>query len=132
MIQIYHKYTEWEDFKNGMFETKFKNESTLIKKASELLSNEKEFYKISIKVLENWKISTDVNLSNKNSNRQSWIGQAACCYAYKVPELLTRKAWNGLDQLTKVKANLIADKIILLYERKYFELHKDVGKTLLF
>tara|TARA_R110000787_G_scaffold161960_2_gene275324 strand:- start:1119 stop:1517 length:399 start_codon:yes stop_codon:yes gene_type:complete len=132
MIQIYYKYTEWEDFQNGMFETKFKNEDELILKAAKLLSNEIEFYNTSLKVLDNWKISSDVNLSNKNSNRQSWIGQAACCYAFGVPEILTRKAWNGLDNTIKIKANLIADKIIKVYERKYFEIHTIVGKEMLF
>jgi len=132
MIQIYYKYTEWEDFQNGMFETKFKNEDELILKAAKLLSNEIEFYNTSLKVLDNWKISSDVNLSNKNSNRQSWIGQAACCYAFGVPEILTRKAWNGLDNTIKIKANLIADKIIKVYERKYFEIHTIVEKEMLF
>ena len=132
MIQIYYKYTEWEDFQNGMFETKFKNEDELILKAAKLLSNEIEFYNTSLKVLDNWKISSDVNLSNKNSNRQSWIGQAACCFAFKVPELITRKAWNTLDNKTKIEANLIADKIIRIYERKYFELHRDMGEKMLF
>ena len=132
MIQIYYKYTEWEDFQNGMFETKLKNEETLIDKAVELLSNEEMFFEVSLKVLDKWGVSSDVNLSNKNSNRQSWIGQAACCYAFKVPETLTRKAWNSLDNITKIKANLIADKIIKIYERKYFELHRDVGKPMLF
>jgi len=132
MIQIYYKYTEWEDFQNGMFETKFKNEDELILKAAKLLSNEIEFYNTSLKVLDNWKISSDVNLSNKNSNRQSWIGQAACCYAFGVPEILTRKAWNGLDNTIKIKTNLIADKIIKVYERKYFEIHTIVEKEMLF
>ena len=77
MIQIYYKYTEWEDFQNGMFETKFKNEDELILKAAKLLRN-------------------------------------------------------GLDNTIKIKANLIADKIIKVYERKYFEIHTIVGKEMLF
>jgi len=132
MTQIYYKYTEWEDFQNGMFETEFKNEELLINQAVKLLSNEAMFFDISLKVLEKWTVSSDVNLSNKNSNRQSWIGQAACCFAFSVPETLTRKAWNSLDLITKIKANLVADKIIRIYERKYFELHRNVGEKMLF
>lgn len=132
MKQIFNKYTEWEDFINGMYKTKVNNEDELINKSKKLLSNEDEFYKVSLKVLDNWIISSNVNLSNKNSNRQSWIGQAACCYSFGSPEIITRKAWGCLDNITKIKANLVADKIIKIYEAKYRELHKRVGNQMLF
>jgi len=132
MKQIYHKYTEWEDFQNGMFETDVKNKEELILKAIQLLSNEVDFYDTSIKVLKDWKIASDVNLTNKNSNRQSWVGQAACCYAFGTPEILTRKAWNSLCDTDKIKANIVADKIIKIYERRHFEIHRAMGEPLLF
>ena len=132
MNRIYHKYTDWEDFKNGMFETDNSNDAELINKSFELLSNEDLFYKIGLKVLENWVVSSDVNLSNINSNRQSWIGQAACSYYVKANESITRKAWSMLSDIKKLKANLIADKIIKQYEKKDRGLYKNVGVPMLF
>tara|TARA_R110001599_G_scaffold258685_2_gene458926 strand:+ start:148 stop:546 length:399 start_codon:yes stop_codon:yes gene_type:complete len=132
MKQIFHKYTEWEDFQNGMFKTKVENEQYLIVKSVELLSDEIEFYKVCLNVLDNWLKSSDVNLSNKNSNRQSWIGQAACCYAFRTPETITRKAWGLLDLKTKLKANLVADKIIKIYEEKDRKIHCRLGEKMLF
>jgi hypothetical protein len=110
MIQIYHKYTEWEDFQNGMFNTAFDNESLLITNAIKLLSDDVLFYQTAINVLNKWPISSDVNLSNNSSNRQSWVGQSACCYKY----------------------NVIADKIIIIYESKYKKIHKNMGTPMLF
>jgi hypothetical protein len=132
MIQIYHKYTEWEDFQNGMFNTAFDNESLLITNAIKLLSDDVLFYQTAINVLNKWPISSDVNLSNNSSNRQSWVGQSACCYKYNVPEILTRKAWKLLPDKNKINANLIADKIIIIYESKYKKIHKNMGTPMLF
>lgn len=132
MKQIFHKYTDWEDFQNGMFETKVKNEEDLIIKSVGLLSNEIDFHNVCLNVLDNWLISSDVNLSNKHSNRQSWVGQAACCYAFGTPETTTRKAWSKLDLNTKLKANLVADKIIKIYEAKDRKIHFGLGEKMLF
>lgn len=131
-MQIYHKYTDWEDFKNGMFECKSENEPYLIEKSIELLCNHKLFYEICLMVLKEWVVSCEVNLSNKNSNRQSWIGQAACCYALGATESTTRKAWKLIDNRNKIKANLIADKIIKKYESRNRKIHKHVGNEMLF
>ena len=132
MIQIYHEYTEWEDFKNGMYETVFVNEDKLIQKAIDLLSNKDLFFKTSVKMIDDWIISSDVNLSNVRHNRRSWIGQAACCYKYGVPESLTRFAWADISSIKKIEANNVADKIIRIYEERYKRIYKDMGGEMLF
>lgn len=121
MRQIHHPYYEWEDFKNGMYETVFENEEVLIQKAIDVLSDPVEFYILCLFVLEEWKIASDVNLSNRACNRKAWLGQAACCYKSKVPELLTREAWQRLSEEQRFAANVIAKKIVDKYEseRKY-------------
>jgi len=116
MKQIHHPYYKWEDFKNGMYETVFENEEKLIQKAVELLSNSVEFYTICLFVVDEWKIATDVNLSNTSCNRKAWLGQAACCYKNRVPELLTREAWQRLSEEQRFNANVVAQKIIDKYE----------------
>ena len=130
MKQIYHKYTDWEDYKNGMFSNGVDKE--LIRKGVNLLRNDNLFLETSMLVLNYWIISCDVNLSNSNSNRQSWIGQAACSYLYGINESTTRFVWKELTLKEKIKANLIADKIIKLYEAKYYKLHSEMGTEMLF
>jgi len=133
MKQIYHHYKEWEDYINGMYEAeKPSNEDHLILEAMRLLSNQDEFFKVSLLVMKNWKISTDVNLSNKNSNRRAWVGQSACCYAYNVPELLTRVAWSMISEKTRIEANETANKIIRIYEDKNRRVHSGMGEKGLF
>ena len=132
MKQIYHHFKEWEDYQNGMYDLSNQNEELLINKAKELLSDQDLFFKTSLDVIYNWKKSTDVNLTNKNSNRRSWIGQSACCYAYGVPELLTRVAWGMLTDIQRKEANLTADKIIRIYEEKNRRVHNGMGEEGLF
>lgn len=132
MKQIYKPYTEWEDYKNGMFNLPDKKEEDyLINKAKEMLSNDELFFETSLKVLDSWVVSSDVNLTNVNQNRRSWIGQSACCFKFKVPELLTRVAWAQLNTETRDKANKVAEKIIRIYEERYRVLHQNLGEPML-
>ena len=133
MEQIYIEYQKWEDYLSGMY-----NDNDVIDKdkkvinAINLLSNPNEFYEVCQLIMNNWKNATDVNLSNKNQNRKAWLGAAACNYKYKVPEYLTRIAWGLLNKNVQDKANKIAEKIILEYERKNKQLHSDLGTKVLF
>ena len=131
MKQIYAPYTEWEDYKNGMYTLHIPIENDIINGA-ELLKNENLFFKISLEVINNWVVSTDVNLSNNSCNKQAWIGQASCCYLYGNNELTTRKSWALLTDLEKYKANNIANKIINIYETKSKKLHSRMATEMLF
>lgn len=124
---VCYPYNKWEDFLNGMYRIPDKpyNED-LILDCVNLLENEKGFFESSLSLIREWKISAEHNLSNKSINRQAWIGQAACCYKYKAPELVTRVAWSRVKPLNKIKANKIADKIIRIYEAENRKLYKGV------
>ena len=119
MKQVYKHYTLWEDYNNGMYNLNVDNEDYLISKAEQLLTNTNQFKLVCLNVLENWKISSLVNLTNVNCNRQAWIGQSACSYCYKVPEYLTRKAWANLTMKQQEEANEVADEIILIFNQKH-------------
>jgi hypothetical protein len=133
MKQIYETYEKWEDYINGMY-----NLSDVIDKdkkvidSIKLLSDPKEFYSICKKIMHEWKISTDINLSNKNQNRRAWLGAAACMYKCNDPEYLTRIAWGLLNKDVQIKANNIADQIIKEYERKNIGLYTNMGTEMLF
>jgi hypothetical protein len=120
MKQIYAPYTEWEDYKNGMYKT-IKQSDEVIKSGALLLSNEKEFYNTAIELIENWVISTSINLTNNGINKKAWIGQASCCYKYGLTEESTRLAWGLLTDEQKNKANKVADKIIKLWTKQQYE-----------
>ena len=133
MRQIFKVYTDWEDYKNGMYsltnpiDAEFK-----IKKSEELLKDPNKFYEVCLLILNNWKVSSDVNLTNKHQNRRAWLGAAACCYNHNCNETLTRVAWSKLTKNEQDIANRIADKIINKYERENFGIHSNLGEKMLF
>ena len=97
-----------------------------------LLSSPSIFYDTLKKILIEWTISCDENLSNISCNRQAWLGQAACCYLHKAEETITREAWSKLNDKKRLEANNIADKIIKEYESKNKKIHSPMGEKLLF
>ena len=120
MKQLYHHYDKWEDVKNGILDNEFNEIETeaLTFKAKELLCDSKEFYKVALEVIRNWVYSSEQHLSNRSRNRQAWIGQASCCYKYKIPEHITKYAWRLMTKEEQDKANYIADGIINLWEKQ--------------
>lgn len=131
MKQFFEHYEKWEDYQNGMYCGTFENNAELIEKAKSLLSNPSLFYETALKLITSWPIATKINLTNLGCNRRAWLGQAACSYLHNVPEILTRQAWVELNELQRFEANSVAEKIIVLYERKDLELHQEVGDQLL-
>jgi hypothetical protein len=133
MKQIYANYQEWEDYQNGMYsQTNIIDKDKKVFEAIKLLSDPVLFYNILKKIIIEWKVSSDVNLSNKSINRRAWLGAAACCYYCKCPEYLTRIAWGLLNKNTQDIANNIAEKIIKNYETKNNRIHNDMGEKMLF
>lgn len=115
MKRLFEKYTEWEDYKNGMYEMYKTEDEDLIRKAVYLLTNSVLFLETCKSVVKDWKITTSVHLTNNTINKKAWIGQASCNYLYKVPELLTRVAWGKLTKDQQENANNIAQTVINSY-----------------
>lgn len=117
MTPYYTHYTNWEDWKNGMYrEINKQDEEMYVSLSSECLKNPENAM---LKVVIEWEESTKENLSNKQQNRKSWLGQAACCIQHNSPEQCTRIAWNKLTKEERNNANEIAKNIIELWERYY-------------
>ncbi len=113
MIQKYYThYLNWEDWQNGMYRD-IENKQYYIHKAIECLRNP---YEAMLKVTKEWRYSSKENLSDLTSNRKSWLGQAACCYQFKVPEHITREAWGLLTKEERINANRIAQIVINKWE----------------
>lgn len=115
MEQFFTHYTNWEDWKHGMWNKSESPESDLIK-AIDTLVNPNESMN---RVVSEWPVSTKQALTDVKSNRRSWLGQAACCISNNVPESITRLAWGKLTDEQRLNANNIATKIILEWEKNY-------------
>lgn len=72
-----------------------------------------------LKVLEQWPLTCEQNLSDMHQNRKAWIGHAACCLAIGCPEDVTRAAWGLLTEQQQIDANAKAQTAIELWETKY-------------
>ena len=120
MNQIFHHHSKWEDVENGILDNGFSELETekLTMKAKSLLCNSNEFYKVALSVITRWVYASEQHLSNRSRNRQAWIGQASCCYKYKVPEHMTKYAWRLMTLEEQKEANSVADEIIKLWEKK--------------
>ncbi len=133
MNQIYHHYEKWEDYKAGMYTYSVsERDNEFINYAIQLLSNANNFYNACKQVLDNWKYSAEVNLTNTRTNRRAWLGAAACMFIHNCPEVLTRSAWSLMSEEKRKEANEVATKIICEYERKNKPVCKNMGEQMLF
>lgn len=113
--QFYAPYTEWEDWKNGMYEMPDRAAETGMEaQAIAVLQNPSGAM---LSVITEWPICTAHNFTKQATNKRSWLGQAACCYAHRIPEHVTRSVWNKLTDAERQNANEIADQIIELWEK---------------
>lgn len=71
------------------------------------------------KVIEEWPISCEHNLTNLTQNRKAWLGHAAVAMAIQCPEDIVRLAWSRLTDEQRQLANNEADKAIKKWEESY-------------
>lgn len=117
----WHHYLKWEDFQNGMYkQVSSKAERTrLLSNAIEFTGDDELYGNAMLKVVEQWPVACEQNLTGTGINRQAWVGHAACCFATGIPEDVTREAWGYLTQEQQDKANTKADFAIQVWESKY-------------
>ena len=64
------------------------------------------------KVIIEWRYSCEHNLTNDSLNQIAYIGQAACCLYYEIPNVITMEAWNMLTGEVQERSNKIAKQAI--------------------
>lgn len=117
--RIFHPYTRWEDYRNGFYDTvAVKEKEEKIQKVLELFNNKEITEKMMRHVINHWKYSCENNLTNYSLNRVAWIGQAACCVYFRVPNTITMEAWNLLSKEVQERSNDIANMVIREWEEK--------------
>lgn len=98
---------------------KVENRDEFLKRAIEFTGDYKMYGSYMMSVAKNWKYSCEHNLSNTNSNRQAYIGHAACALAFYCPEDIVREAWHNLTDEQRDSANNEADRAIKYWEENY-------------
>jgi hypothetical protein len=115
--QIYHPYWKWEDFTNGMWRKETKDyENEYLPIAIKFTGDWNRYGAAMIRVINEWPVSCEHNLTDRSQNRRAWIGHAAVCLELGIPEYITRMAWHHLTEEQQVKANRKADIAIELWE----------------
>lgn len=120
MKKVWHKYTEWEDYKNGMWRTVTQKElNGFMLKAVEFTGNAKLYGENMLRVIKEWPISTEENLTDQSINQKAWVGHAATCLAIDCPEYITRMAWGKLTKRQQEEANAMATNAIYEWNIRY-------------
>lgn len=118
MKQIYHHYTKWEDFQNGMYNEDKQERESRVQKAVALLSDVAELYVQMTRVTNEWEKATEQNLTDNSINHQAFLGQTACAIWQGIHEDETREAWGRLSNEQRYKANRVADRVDEEWHRK--------------
>ena len=112
MSESFPPYTQWEDWRAGMYRDCTAEEKCVLSDvAVQLLANRLALLSAMRDVIVAWPIVARINLADKPNNR-SWLGQAACCHSRGVPEEATRNAWGNLTERQQLDANAAADQAI--------------------
>ena len=117
--RIYHHYTNWEEYKFGMWRTikDEKEKEKLLKEAIKFTGNYKLYGKYMMLVVKQWKYSCEHNLT-KSGDKRAWIGHAAVAYAIQCPEDIVREAWGYLTPQQQELANKKASAAIDYWRAK--------------
>lgn len=119
--QVYHHYEKWEEYKYGMWSVPTQEEvNNNLQKAIDFTGNHELYGNAMLKVIKQWPVSCEQNLTNSSINQQAWIGHAAVCLELGIPESITRKAWGFLTKEQQSLANKEADKAILAWNNQYY------------
>lgn len=112
MERIFHHFSKWEDYHAGMYDESKDGRAERVRKAADILGTSGICREAMEKVIAEWKIATEYNLSNAEINRKAWLGQAACCCYAGIHEDETREAWGLMTEEQRIEANRIAACII--------------------
>ncbi len=133
--QVFVPYWDWEDYVAGMWR-KAENEPLMLSQAIDFTGDHIVYGEAMLKVAFEWPKTMLNSLTNQSINRRAFLGHCAVCLTIGCPEYITRQAWKHLTDEQRYKADLIAEKTIKHWERKYAEsnrkLHKGLGAQMLF
>lgn len=107
MKRIFHTWDRWECFRCGFFDENPPDgltHGTAVESYQSFLRDIPRFKSALRRVLSEWPISCEHNLTNENMNRIAWLGQAAACISMRLPSRY-RSGYNLLFDNEKVAAD---------------------------
>lgn len=93
------------------------NREAMLLEAVQFTGNAEAYGKAMLRVIEEWPVSCEHNLSNITQNRKAWIGHAACALERGFCEDVVRSAWSHLSQRQRDEANEKARQAIERWEQ---------------
>lgn len=119
MQKIWHPYTAWECWQNGMWRiAKSGERNRKLKQAIEFTGNAKLYGSYMLRVIDEWHVTCEHHLTDVSINRKAWLGHAATAMAINCPEDITRSAWGYLSTVQQDEANEQARLAIELWESR--------------
>lgn len=94
------------------------NRKEWLQKAIDFTGDDVLYGKWMLKVVDEWKISCEHNLTKTDINKKAWIGHAAVALAMQCPEDIVREAWGYLTRAQQDRANMRAQEAIDYWEIK--------------
>jgi hypothetical protein len=105
--RIYHTWDKWECYPAGLYETlppEGMSTDQARRAYAEFLRDLPRFGAALDGLLRDWPHSCEHYLTNENMNRIAWLGQAAMCYATRVPAVF-RSGFSLLSEPERDAAN---------------------------
>lgn len=121
MKQVFYHYTFREDYHNGMYNEDKNGRKERVQHAARILCDTELLYICMKRVTIEWKIATEIELTNPIVNHQAFLGQAACNIYAGIKEDETREAWGLLTNEQRQKANNVADRVDREWAAEYMK-----------
>lgn len=113
MTRIWHPYQQWEEYHFGMWrEISKADRDEMLPKIVAFTGDHDLYGAAMLRVIAEWPISCEHNLTDTGQNRKAWVGHAASCLEMGAPEYVTREAWGFLTDDQRDRANAKADYAI--------------------
>lgn len=128
MKRVYHTWDKWECYLAGFYENQAPDGMTqedAQKAYRDFLRDLPRFESALERVVTDWRYSCEHYLSNETMNRIAWLGQAAMCYATKIPHAY-RGGFNLLTETEQQVANEMALKWLNVWLTKQGEATLDL------
>lgn len=119
MKQIFHPYSVWEGFLNGMYEPCKEGRKERVFIAAGLLANPDELKEAMIRVTKEWVNETEHVLTDATVSHRAWLGQSACNIYADCKEDETREAWGLLTEQQRKAANMVADFVDAQWRERF-------------
>lgn len=94
-------------------------EQALLARAIEFTGNAALYGSFMRRVICEWPVSCEQNMTDISINRKAWVGHAAACMAINSPEYVTRMAWAYLSNEQQREANRHAQDAIDEWEATF-------------